>query len=269
MTTINHGDFNPAHYFTQVVVHGITERCNIQPAPNRGFLTDVIISTGVVTEPAEGTTPSDSDFSVSTTAIKPKLFVSIGNASELALDEPGLRQGLEQGLTQALKAALEQEIVDTLLATKVVDSTQTAPASQYVNYSTNAITALEKWVLQGNRLDRAFMVVHAGMITDLFKDAPERFHTSLFNYYGVPMLVTGQQETVDGTVTQVGLVPDKIGFLADLSQVTLVPYQEPTITLSGATNPTKPVVTARLAYGINVQNPDSLFVFDNNAAPSA
>ena len=138
-----------------------------------------------------------------------------------------------------------------------------------IGYETDARGALEKWLLKGNLLSRAFLVMHPGTMTAQFKDIPERFQTSLFSYFGVPSLYAGKQLVADdGTVTEVGLMPAHTGLVADLNQVTLVPYQDAYITENRVENPLMSVFTGRSAYGINIQNPDAVLVFNPNAAPA-
>ena len=257
MTTISNQDFGAAYYFNNTVVWNIIERCNVQPAPERGLLKAVAVGTGVVNQPAEGTLPTDSDFSATTTAFTPKLFVSVGNATELALMNEGLPVAVQQGLAEALKAAVEKEIMEDVLAGANDVAGNTDPANPKIHYATDGLTAVEGWLKMGNNQNRALMVMHPDIIQDVFKNVPERFHSSLFNFYDIPSLYSSE------------LVPENVGIIFDPRKVLLVPYQEATITINDKTNPLKPVLVGRSVYGIHVQDPDSIYVFDHNNAPSA
>ena len=274
MTTIKAGDFDPARYYHETVIHGIIERCYTAIAPPRGNLRSIAVKTGTVSSPAEGTLPSDSDFSATVNVVKPKLFVSHGNTTELALLHEGLDDTLQQGMVENLKAAIEFEIIKVLLA---ANKTADDPPVNVINYETDALKALEKWTLKGNLLSRAYLIMHADLIPEVYKDVFERFDPNLFNFLGVPCLFTGKQVTTtteadDGTITttttDTGLLKENTGMVVDLRQVTLVPYQEATVTADFTTNPTLIEWTGRAHMGIHIQNPDAVYVFNPNSAPA-
>ena len=271
MTTIKTQDFDAARYYNETVVHGIVELCNRAPAPPRGTLRNVAIKTGSVSSPAEGTKPSDSDFSATANVVKPKLFASVGNATDIALMQEGLGAGINESLVEGLKAAIEQEIVNDLLA---ANKTADDPPVNVINYETDALKALEKWTLKGNLLRRAFLIMHADLIPEVYKDVFERFNPNLFNFLGVPCLFTGKQVITPATdsdpaiTTDTGLLKENMGMVVDLRQVTLVPYQEPTVTANVVDNPLLHIWAARAAYGIHIQNPDAVYVFNPNSAPA-
>ena len=233
MTTIHHQEFDATEYFNNVLYHGLLELLRPVDPPERGNLQDAQISTGVVSEPAEGVLPSDSDFAVDVKNVKPRRFVSTGNVTELALLMPGLNAAVNEGITIALKAAVEKEVADELwVANKTFDS-EGAETSDGITYSTKLWDAIEKWVENGNLLNRLLIIADTTLIASEHMAAPGRNSPTLFDFYGIPIMYNSD------------LLGTNFGLLFDPQQVILVPYQTPTITANMITTPTKATFTGR------------------------
>ena len=256
MTTIHHQEFNANNYFNNVLYHGLLERLLPIDPPAQGYLQDSQISTGAVSKPAEGAVITDSDFAVTVEEVAPRLFGSTGNATEMALLMPGLNTAINESLTIALKAAVEKEVADELwVANKTFDSEGTETGDG-ITYSTKLWDAIEKWVENGNLLNRLLILADTTLIASEHMAAPGRNSPTLFDFYGVPIIYNSD------------LLGTNFGLLFDPQQVVLVPYQEPTVTAASPTNPTKVVFTGRCAYGIHVRNPNSVYGFSTAAKAS-
>ena len=249
MTTIHHQEFDANAFFNNVLYHGLLELLLPIDPPAQGYVQDALISTGVVSKPAEGAVITDSDFAVTVEEVTPRLFGDTGNATEMALLMPGLNTAINESLTIALKAAVEKEVADELwVANKTFDS-EGAETSDGITYSTTLWATIEKWVENGNLLNRLQILADTTLIASQHLAPTGRNNETLFEFYGIPIIYNSD------------LLGTNFGLLFDPKQVVLVPYQEPTITAASQANPTQVVFTGRCAYGIHVRNPNSVYGF--------